>query len=185
MAKKRDSEWHERQVLAYQSEQPAYQQYAATLQSILKEACAIHSPLAIVQARPKSVASFAEKAVRKADKYDDPVRQLTDLCGGRVITSTSDQMKAICRFIRDQFCIDEANSLDAGSRLKNEEFGYLSLHYVVQLQSAAPSEPSPLPSTVRPRISSSCSRPAVWIAARKRQVFFEMKSPSHWIPAAT
>src|SRR5438445_13444709 len=100
MPKNIDPTWHREQVLCYQDELALYRQYAATLEAILKQACRLYAPLGIVQARPKSVASFAEKAARKAHKYGDPCRQLTDLCGARVITSTADELRAMCGFIR-------------------------------------------------------------------------------------
>src|SRR4051794_28129152 len=133
MTKQIDQAWHRDQVLAYQAELPVYRQFAATLESILKSACRLYAPLGIVQARAKSIASFAEKAARKAHKYDDPVHQLTDLCGARVVTSTTDELKAMCGFIEQSFVIDWANSVDAGTRLRDEEFGYQSVHYIVQV----------------------------------------------------
>jgi hypothetical protein len=54
--------WHKAQVTRYIAELPRYRQYAAVLEEILKRACDLYAPLAIVQARPKSVTSFAEKA---------------------------------------------------------------------------------------------------------------------------
>jgi ppGpp synthetase/RelA/SpoT-type nucleotidyltranferase len=133
MAKSIDSTWHRGCVLAYRQVLPHYCQYAETLASILKQACRLYAPLGIVQARAKSIASFAEKAARKAHKYDDPVHQLTDLCGARVVTSTTDELKAMCGFIEQSFVIDWANSVDAGTRLRDEEFGYQSVHYIVQV----------------------------------------------------
>ncbi|MEW6249093.1 MAG: RyR domain-containing protein [Planctomycetota bacterium] len=125
--------WLKQQVRKYAAERAVYGTYADTLCAVLGRACELWAPTGMVQARPKSVASFAEKALRKADKYDDPVHQLTDLCGARVILSTSDELKAICRFIRREFVVDEPNTEDAGKRLKEDEFGYRSIQFVVQL----------------------------------------------------
>jgi len=140
-ANKVDSQWHERQVLLYAgesdgkpSEKCRYKLYADTLAAILTAACELHAPDGIVSAREKSVASFAEKAARKAHKYDDPVHQMTDLCGARVIVNTLDQMNLVCDFIRRHFKIDEANSHDASSRLNEDQFGYGSYHFVVQIE---------------------------------------------------
>lgn len=130
-----DSTWHKEQIKKYQEEFPYYKTYAEVLHKILEAACKIYAPLAIVQSRPKTLSSFAEKAVRKAFKYTSPVTQLTDLCGARVITHTQEEAGEICRFIRNNFLIDEANSLDVRTRLKPSEFGYLSVHYVVQIKS--------------------------------------------------
>ena len=125
--------WHRKQIAEYGREFPVYKEYAETLRGILDAACQLHAPLAVVQARPKSLSSFGEKAVRKAQKYSSPVTQLTDLCGARVITTTVEEACRICGFIKENFQVDEPNSLDVRSRLRSSEFGYLSYHYVVEL----------------------------------------------------
>ena len=89
---------------------------------------------AIVQTRPKSIASFAEKIVRKWPKYHDPLNQLTDLCGGRIITHTQSQVQDICKLIEENLLIDWDNSVDVKQRLKPSEFGYLSVHYIIQFK---------------------------------------------------
>ncbi len=50
---------------------------------------------------------------------------------GRVIVHFQSQVEKICTFIKENFEIDEANSLDAKSRLQVNEFGYRSVHYIV------------------------------------------------------
>ena len=129
-----DKIWHREQVLLYTQEYEQYKLFAEILRTILENACEIDAPLAIVQARAKTVSSFAEKVLRKKDKYKNPVQQLTDLCGARVITHTQDQVNEVCRFIEKNFEVDWGNSLDVGSRLKSNEFGYLSVHYIVTLK---------------------------------------------------
>ncbi|MBN1542912.1 hypothetical protein JW992_12265 [candidate division KSB1 bacterium] len=126
-----DSEWHKKQVEKFRQQKPIYDRYAQKLIEILTAAADLYAPLAIVQARSKSVSSFAEKAIRKAHKYPNPVEQITDLCGARVIVHFQEQADWICRLIRKEFEIDEANSLDVRSRLNVAEFGYLSIHYIV------------------------------------------------------
>lgn len=126
--------WHKKQVEQYAKESPIYKAYADALSEILKRACKAYAPLAIVEARAKSLSSFAEKAMRKAHKHDDPVHQLTDLCGTRVITQTQSEVERICTFIRENFRIDEANSEDKLKELGPTQFGYLSTHYIVQMK---------------------------------------------------
>ena len=97
------------------------------------------APLALIEARAKSVASFAEKILRKRKAYmhpkgtlpADPWLRMTDLCGGRVIAQTSDQVRAVCQFIEEAFAIDWSNSEDVSQRLRPTEFGYRSVHYIV------------------------------------------------------
>ncbi len=126
--------WHRKQVEVYSTELSVYESYANTLQQILKTAVKKYAPFAIVESRAKTIPSFAEKALRKAHKYNDPVHQLTDLCGARVITQTLSEVKIICDFIRDNFRVDEANSEDKLQLLEPTQFTYLSVHYVVQLK---------------------------------------------------
>ena len=130
-------EWHWAQIEAYRGEFPFYEIYANALRQVLERACQEYGLSAIVQVRPKSLSSFAEKAMRKVGRYDDPAHQLTDLCGARVITQTQAEAEQICAFIKGNFRVDEANSLDVGARLRVSEFGYLSVHYVVQMKGEA------------------------------------------------
>ena len=129
-----ERQWHRDRCAEYKADYPIYQTYASFLEKILKVACRDQAPMAIVQARPKSFASFAEKMARKAKKYMSLGIGPTDLCGARVITETQAEVDQICALIRENFVIDEKNSLDVRTRLKTEEFGYLSVHYVVQLK---------------------------------------------------
>jgi ppGpp synthetase/RelA/SpoT-type nucleotidyltranferase len=93
-----------------------------------------------VEARAKTIAGFAEKALRKHAKYDNPLERMTDLAGARIVAYTLDEARAICRFIEHEakreagFWIDWDNSLDARKQLKTQEFGYNGMHYVVELR---------------------------------------------------
>jgi ppGpp synthetase/RelA/SpoT-type nucleotidyltranferase len=113
---------------------PVYEKYAKTLQQILTKAATRLAPLSIVQARPKSLSSFGEKIYRRKNMYDDPVNQFTDLCGGRVITHTQDEVTAVCEFIKNNFQVDWNNSADTCERLSPSEFGYRSIHYIVKFK---------------------------------------------------
>jgi ppGpp synthetase/RelA/SpoT-type nucleotidyltranferase len=129
-------EWHRTKCAEYKAEFPIYQQYARTLDQMLKAICRTYAPLAIVQARAKTFSSFAEKMARKAGRYSALGIGPTDLCGARVITETQGEVERVSEAIRQAFLIDEENSVDVRTRLKSSEFGYLSVHYVVQLRGA-------------------------------------------------
>jgi ppGpp synthetase/RelA/SpoT-type nucleotidyltranferase len=126
--------WLAEQVAEYKRVFPHYRRYAEVLRQLLQREARDHAPLALVQTREKSVASFAEKALRKKHKYSDPVRDMTDLCGGRVIARTRAEVDALCGFLERDFEIDWNNSLDTSRRLKPTEFGYRSVHYIVSLR---------------------------------------------------
>jgi len=123
--------WVADQVEQYVAIQPRYQRFADTLELVLRRAADNLAPLAIVQTRSKSVSSFAEKCLRKRARHPDPVHQLTDLCGARLIARTRSEVEDLCRFVVDHFEVDLENSLDASNRLRPTEFGYRSVHYIV------------------------------------------------------
>ena len=92
-----------------------------------------------VDSRAKDAVSFAEKAVSPADddpdvpKYNDPLRQITDLAGVRIITFFPNTLNDIHKIIDDEFEIVEHS--DKGAALIEEErFGYQSIHYLVKLR---------------------------------------------------
>ncbi|MBN1303176.1 MAG: hypothetical protein JXA13_01980 [Anaerolineales bacterium] len=146
-------EWVHEQIGLYQQVSSRYAACAETLQQVLTKAAKMHGISVIIQTRPKAIASFAEKIQRKKHKYRDPLLRLTDLCGGRVITQTQDELKLMCEFIVENFELDRANSVTVEQRLKPSEFGYRSIHYIVQFKPGVfPSEDIPveIPAQVYP-----------------------------------
>jgi len=129
-----DQEWTRRQVEEFKRQQPNYKLFAEVLADVLRHVAKKLAPLAIVQTRPKAVASFAEKCQRKRAKHDDAINQFTDLCGGRIIVHTADEVRAISEFIEQHFKIDIENSIDVSQRLKPTEFGYRSVHYIISFK---------------------------------------------------
>jgi ppGpp synthetase/RelA/SpoT-type nucleotidyltranferase len=117
-------------IREFEAIRPVYKDFAILLEQILLKAVDHFGYLGIVQARAKKVASFSTKIILK-DKYKNPLTDMTDLCGARVILHFQSHVEKICAFIRENFEIDEANSLDLKSKLKVNEFGYRSVHYIV------------------------------------------------------
>lgn len=140
-----DREWAAQQVQEYKALHPRYVLYASTLQALLEQIARNLTAESLVHTRPKAVASFAEKIWRKRDKCSDPVRDFTDLAGGRIITMTQGEVRAVSAFIEGHFEIDWENSIDVGQRLKPTEFGYRSVHYIVQIKPGSfPTEEIPV-----------------------------------------
>jgi ppGpp synthetase/RelA/SpoT-type nucleotidyltranferase len=129
-----DQKWTRRQVEEFKRQKPNYKLFAEVLANVLRHVAKKLAPHAIVQSRSKAIASFAEKCQRKRAKYDDAINQFTDLCGGRVIVHTSEEVKAISDFIEQHFKIDIENSIDVSQRLKPTEFGYRSVHYIISFK---------------------------------------------------
>ena len=135
MSKTLDRSWLRAQTRRFADERVRYKSLAATLEMVLATVRDRYAPFGQVSARPKTVHSFAEKAIRKQEKYRRPCDQLTDLAGGRVVTYTRAESDAVCRWLEreDGLTIDWANSLHTRQRLRTGEFGYIASHYVVQL----------------------------------------------------
>jgi ppGpp synthetase/RelA/SpoT-type nucleotidyltranferase len=123
---------HKRQIRLYKREREHYKVYADVLKRILETACELSIPEAVVQARAKTVSSFAEKCARRFETYPNAVRQMTDLCGARVIVQTLEQVQAVRKFIEANFRVVEQE--DKGMLLGTGEFGYRDMHYIVQLR---------------------------------------------------
>jgi ppGpp synthetase/RelA/SpoT-type nucleotidyltranferase len=121
---------HREDIEKFRLRQEDYKIYAKILDEILKKAVDIYAPLGVVQARAKKIESFSEKIIRK-DKYKNPLLDMTDLCGARTIVHFESQVVEISKFIRENFEVDEANSIDVKTRLNVGEFGYRSVHYIV------------------------------------------------------
>ena len=129
-------DWAHNQIENYAKIYPRYQDYANTLKEVLEKFAVKHCPIAIVQARPKSIPSFAEKMFRKSSegRHIDALNQFTDLCGGRIITPTIAEAKIFIEFIKNHFDIDWDNSSDVSQRLGPDEFGYRGVHYIVKFR---------------------------------------------------
>jgi len=135
----KDKEEIVREINIYKVCRKDFVKYAELLKTILFELAKNISPESIVQTRAKTVTSYAEKIQRpgKADKYGkNPVEDLTDLCGGRVILPTLDDVKKYCKLVEENFIIQWEESEDKLDQLGEDQFGYLSNHYIVQLDPA-------------------------------------------------
>jgi ppGpp synthetase/RelA/SpoT-type nucleotidyltranferase len=82
-----------------------------------------------VDARVKTSKSIRLKLEQK--HYSDPLAQLTDFCGVRVIAYDLGTLRLICRLIEHEFNVDRPNSGDKRDALGIAEFGYQSVHFIV------------------------------------------------------
>ncbi len=114
--------------------QPMYRLFATKAQelvsSILKAKGIVpHS----VTAREKDAASLKEKIERDTKAYDNPLEEITDLAGVRIITYFPKDVDGIVPLIESEFAIDRENSVDKRNVADPATFGYASVHLVVEL----------------------------------------------------
>lgn len=121
-------------VRSYAARQPQLEavteQYVAIITTLLDDAGINYLS---ITGRTKSVASFAAKAARTVDgapMYDDPLSQITDVVGIRVITYVQGDVAAVAQLFADQLSI--INDRDLGEETARDgRFGYASRHLLV------------------------------------------------------
>jgi len=93
-----------------------------------------------VTGRAKTVASFAAKAAREVEGvpvYADPLTEITDQVGVRVITYLHSDVSAVADVLGDQLTV--LDDRDLGQETANQgRFGYASRHLLVSLPVAEP-----------------------------------------------
>jgi len=121
-----------REVASWYSERrPLYKALAVKVADVLEEnikekRVAYHS----VTHRGKSLESFTDKA--KRDKYTDPVNEIKDMAGVRVITYLESDVSKIAKIVEELFDVDWSNSVDQSRLLSSDKLGYRSVHYVAR-----------------------------------------------------
>ncbi|MHA1730720.1 MAG: hypothetical protein ACTSU5_02200 [Promethearchaeota archaeon] len=127
-------EWFLEQVEKFKAAIPAYQWLVGVLKGVLGGMAKSVGLHAMIQGRAKGLASFAEKIIRPGKDYRDPINEITDLCGIRVILSNLDELERYCRMLESNFVVHWEDSEDKLQKLDVSQFGYLSNHYIVQLR---------------------------------------------------
>lgn len=91
----------------------------------------------IIQNRVKSLTSFAEKILRQPH-YKDPITEMTDICGLRLILPTIDDVKRASILIKENFVIDLSIGKKKVESLAVSEFGYRTDSYSITLNEISP-----------------------------------------------
>ncbi|MEZ9747672.1 GTP pyrophosphokinase family protein [Vibrio splendidus] len=117
----------------YIKSQPIFKRLSNKVESFLIEYFDMNSVgYHIVTSRVKTIDSVREKG--KSTKYTDPINQIQDFAGIRIITYVEDEITTIREIIENNFDIDEANSSNKSEALGVDKVGYQSVHYVAKLK---------------------------------------------------
>ena len=117
----------------YRKQRDAFIKLGDTVQTILSD---IVNDLGLtvlaVEHRVKKEKSLAGKLERKGDSYNT-LEDITDILGCRIVCFLSDEIDKIGQKVEENFVIDRENSSDKRVLIKEDAFGYLSLHYICSL----------------------------------------------------
>jgi len=110
--------------------QPDYEKLCAEVAYILnRELGTAEIEFSTITYRAKTLNSFLEKIQRKS--YRDPVSEITDFAGVRVVCLYIDDLKRLERVICEQFEVVE--KIDKLTNRKTDQFGYGAIHFIVRL----------------------------------------------------
>jgi putative GTP pyrophosphokinase len=130
----------DRAVIEYLRVQPFYADISDVVARIVKQsldsrAIKIHS----VQHRAKDARSFALKAATPADenpeepKYPEPIKQITDLAGVRIITHFLSTVDDVDQMLNREFYVVEKSNKGM-LLIEADRFGYQSIHYLIRIK---------------------------------------------------
>jgi ppGpp synthetase/RelA/SpoT-type nucleotidyltranferase len=124
--------WYEKPDLirAFVEIRPQYEQLCSEIEYILRERMNdTDIEYSAITSRAKTLRSFVEKLSRK--QYDDPLQDVPDLAGVRLVYLYKSDRPKIERIIESEFAVIEKE--DKVGEQDADRFGYGALHYLVRL----------------------------------------------------
>ncbi|MBF6650551.1 GTP pyrophosphokinase family protein [Methylobacter sp. BlB1] len=113
---------------------PQYVAFTERTMSLISELLKIQGiKTHLIEGRAKTVDSFREKIRRPGKSYDNPLEELPDLSGIRIIVYYLDDVEKVANMLSSQFKVIESETSHLASEYSPDQFGYISLHSVVSL----------------------------------------------------
>ncbi len=97
--------FYEAQINRYKELRPFYEDYSKIIVTIVENIVQGCSSEHIIQNRVKTISSFANKLFNPDIKYTDPIAEINDLCGIRIILPNVNEMNDVIQALRDIFLI--------------------------------------------------------------------------------
>ncbi|WP_413363445.1 GTP pyrophosphokinase family protein [Lysinibacillus sp. 3P01SB] len=125
-------EWEKK----YREQRFKYESLTNRLRTLLEELLKTKGIKVTIESRTKEIDSFLGKVNRPNKSYENPLDEITDLSGIRLIVNSVNDVDEVAKIITDQFIIDKDKSINKSDLLSPDQFGYLSQHYIVKLNDA-------------------------------------------------
>jgi putative GTP pyrophosphokinase len=124
--------------IAYEEQIPKYKRVESSVKHALKKLLDDkHIDYLDIESRVKTFKSFEKKIERK--KYDNPLGEVTDICGLRIVNYYSSDLDEIEKLINEEFDVFEHSNKE--EEMEADQFGYRSLHFIVQIKKEWTSAP--------------------------------------------
>ncbi len=116
----------------YDVNKDVYERFSKEISNIIEKILKKNNiPFHSISYRTKEKGSFLTKSQK--EKYSNPMEEILDIAGIRIIAYTNQDVIKICEVIKNQFLVDADNSGDKAEILSEDRVGYLSVHFIVQL----------------------------------------------------
>lgn len=119
----------------YRILRPKHEEFTSKVHSLIKELLNDNDiKTQNIECRTKTVESFLEKIDREGKSYTDPLNEMTDLSGIRIILYYLDDIEKVEKLFNTEFKVDSKNSINKKEVLDFDQFGYLSVHQIITLK---------------------------------------------------
>lgn len=116
----------------FKLEESLRKRFEEPLKAIIRDKlCEQH--LLSVDARTKTEHSFIAKVYRLDKSYSDPVSEVTDITGIRIVVEYKDEAEKVEAILRSHLNIDDINSRNTRNEAPESEFGYSAIHIVASI----------------------------------------------------
>lgn len=119
-------------VEQYQDQRHKYEKLTRKLHALVTEILEHEGIKHTLECRTKDVSSFRGKINRAGKNYTNPLTEITDLSGIRIILYSLSDIELVADLIKSEFLVDSSKSVDKMSLLDVDRFGYLSQHFIVR-----------------------------------------------------
>lgn len=116
----------------FNEEKPRYEKLTHLAKETLSDAIRKAGIRGEVKGRAKDLTSFLGKVLRKRDQYSDPLTQIRDRAGLRVIVSYPSFITQIKDVVRRVFVVEEED--DKALALGDSLLGYVGFHFLARLR---------------------------------------------------
>jgi ppGpp synthetase/RelA/SpoT-type nucleotidyltranferase len=125
--------FYEEQINRYKELRPLYEDYSKIIETIIENLVQGCSSEYIIQNRVKTISSFANKLFSPDIKYTDPIAEINDLCGVRIILPNVNEMDVVIQAIKDIFLISIGSISDDIKLIEENQYPEHYQTYTIQL----------------------------------------------------